>query len=132
MFQGPDGAAIEVTTRTLPPGPQYARLEGFGSIDDAAEAVIEGTVLSKERHRFGEIDAFVFESSTGDQRGITVCTLKKDRNFANHLIVVSGHAPVSSWEAAEPAISSAISSLTFRDDVGQVSDAELQPVKPML
>mmetsp|Transcript_8376 Transcript_8376/g.21626 ORF Transcript_8376/g.21626 Transcript_8376/m.21626 type:complete len:221 (+) Transcript_8376:1-663(+) len=121
-FVGPDGAAIELTTQTLPPGPRYGSVDAFGSIDAAAERIIEGEVLSQRRERMGAKDAFLFESRTESERGFTAVSLKKDVNFANHMVVLSAHCPSGVWDAQRAALQSAVESLELDDFSPDASD----------
>lgn len=149
-FNGPDGAAVELTTQTLPPGPQYTSVDAFGSIEAAADRIVVGQVLAQRRARMGEQDAFIFESQTDTDRGFTAVALKKvrhrpplpphpafapfpyppwflrrmcptplhvqDVNFANHMVVLSAHAPIgASWDAQRDALRGVVDSLELKD-----------------
>jgi len=163
-YNGAEGATIDLTTQTLPPGPQYARLDPTQwSADDAADSILEGEVLSKELRRFGDCDAWIFESRTRAETGYTVATLKKDRcaksapvqrrqvrsrvrrarlhrhrrsraralsNFANHLVVLSAHAPNPVFERVKPELLAAVGSLVFVDFASGLADADLKVARP--
>lgn len=130
-YTGADGARIELTTQTLPPGPQYARLDpAVWTARDAADSVLEGQVVTQVLRRFGDCDAWVFESKTEGETGYTVATLKKDANFANHLIVLSAHAPTRVFESAKPDLLATIDSLTFEDFASELTDADLKVARP--
>ncbi|KAG8467058.1 hypothetical protein KFE25_000374 [Diacronema lutheri] len=130
-YNGAEGATIDLTTQTLPPGPQYARLDPTQwSADDAADSILEGEVLSKELRRFGDCDAWIFESRTRAETGYTVATLKKDSNFANHLVVLSAHAPNPVFERVKPELLAAVGSLVFVDFASGLADADLKVARP--
>lgn len=131
-YDGAGGARIELTTQTLPPGPQYARLDPKQwTASDAADSVLEGKVISQALRRFGDCDAWFFESRTEGESGFTVATLKKDSNFANHLVVLSAHVPTAAFERAKPDLLSTIESLAFDDFAAELSDADLKVARPL-
>lgn len=130
-YKGADGARIEVTTQTLPPGAQYARLDpAVWTARDAADSILEGQVISQVLRRFGDCDAWVFESKTEDETGYTVATLKKDSNFGNHLVVLSAHAPTKVFDSAKPDLLATVDSLTFEDFAAELTDADLKVARP--
>lgn len=131
-YDGPAQAQIELTTKTLPPGPTFARLDPKQwTATDAAESVIIGAVLEKSLRRFGDCDAYFFESETEDERGFTACTLKKDKNFANHLVVLSAHAPSAAFAQSKADLRAAVESLALVDFLGELTDADLTIAKPL-
>jgi hypothetical protein len=131
-YDGPAKAQIELTTKTLPPGPTFARLDPKEwTANDAAESVIIGTVLAKSLQRFGDCDAYFFESETEDERGYTACTLKKDKNFGNHLLVLSAHCPTSAFAQSKADLRAAVQSLLLVDFIGDLTAADLAIAKPL-
>ena len=131
-YDGPAQAQIELTTKTLPPGPTFARLDPKQwTAADAAESVIIGTVVEQSLQRFGDCDAYFFESETEDERGFTACTLKKDKNFANHLVVLSAHCPTSAFAQSKADLRAAVESLSLVDFLGELTDADLTIAKPL-
>ncbi|KAJ1627435.1 hypothetical protein T492DRAFT_1024941 [Pavlovales sp. CCMP2436] len=129
-YNGAYGATIELSTKTLPPGPQFASLDPKSwTAVDAAESVLEGDVLSSTLRRFGGCDAYLFESKYEGERGYTACTLKKDSNFANHLVTLSAHAPIGSWDASKEELLAAVESLNLVDFIADLSAKDLEVVR---
>ena len=93
--------------------------------------VFMGAVLEKSLRRFGDCDAYFFESETEDERGFTACTLKKDKNFANHLVVLSAHAPSAAFAQSKADLRAAVESLALVDFLGELTDADLTIAKPL-
>jgi hypothetical protein len=126
------GAKIDLETKTLPPGPTFARLDPKAwTADDAAESVIVGKVLDRTLRRFGDCDAYLFESATDDERGFTACTLKKDKNFANHLVVLSAHCPNGAFDAHKADLLAAVESLRLTDFTADLTAGDMQVVRPL-